>query len=153
MSSIADITLDELFDEFDFLGDWEARCDYLIDLGFELPRLPESEKFEQNRVHGCQSNVWLVASLNEETDPPRIEILANSDAMIVNGLIVVVMAIYNKKSPEEILGIDVQTIFQKLELDRYLSPARKNGLAGMVQRIKQFAIQVAADDHANRIGN
>ncbi len=97
MSSTADLTLDELIEEFEFLGDWEARCDYLIDLGFELPKLPEEEKIEQNRVHGCQSNVWLIASDNTNSESTTIEFLANSDAMIVNGLIVVLMAIYNRE--------------------------------------------------------
>lgn len=141
MSSTADITLEELIDEFEFLGDWEARCDYLIDLGFELPKLPETEKNEHNRVHGCQSNVWLVATLDEQTSPPSVEILANSDAMIVNGLISVLLAIFNRKTPEEIINTDVDAIFHQLELDRYLSPARKNGLSGMVKRVKQFAIE------------
>jgi cysteine desulfuration protein SufE len=59
------MTLNELIEEFEFLGDWEDRCDFLIDLGFDLPKLPAEAKVESNRVHGCQSNVWLVAELNE----------------------------------------------------------------------------------------
>lgn len=144
MSSTADLTLDELIEEFEFLGDWEARCDYLIDLGFELPKLPEEEKIEQNRVHGCQSNVWLIASENKDSEPATIEFLANSDAMIVNGLIAVLMAIYNRKTSEEIIKTDVEEIFHQLELDRHLSPARKNGLFGMVKRVRQIAIQTAS---------
>ncbi|MBT5018039.1 MAG: SufE family protein [Planctomicrobium sp.] len=144
MSSTADLTLDELIEEFEFLGDWEARCDYLIDLGFELPKLPEEEKIEQNRVHGCQSNVWLIASDNTNSESTTIEFLANSDAMIVNGLIVVLMAIYNRKTPEEIIKTDVEEIFTQLELDRHLSPARKNGLFGMVKRVRQIAVETAS---------
>ena len=144
MSSTADLTLEELIEEFEFLGDWEARCDYLIDLGFELPKLPEEEKIEQNRVHGCQSNVWLIASDNTNSESTTIEFLANSDAMIVNGLIVVLMAIYNRKTPEEIIKTDVEEIFTQLELDRHLSPARKNGLFGMVKRVRQIAVETAS---------
>lgn len=139
MSSTASMTLDELIEEFDFLGDWEARCDFLIDLGFELPKLPDADKTEENRVHGCQSNVWLLASMNEKNDPATLEFIANSDAMIVNGLIAVLMIIYNGKSPQTILDTDVEEIFRRLELDRHLSPQRRNGLFGMVTRIRKIA--------------
>ncbi|WP_417849689.1 SufE family protein [Thalassoglobus sp.] len=146
MSSTTYMTLEELKEEFEFLGDWEARCDFLIDLGFELPKLPDDAKIEPNRVHGCQSNVWLIASVNEEQEPVTIRFLANSDAMIVNGLIAVLMAIYDDKTPEEIIETDVEEIFHELELDRYLSPARKNGLFGMVKRVRQIAIFAASQD-------
>lgn len=139
-----DMTLNELIEEFEFLGDWEERCDFLIDLGFDLPKLPAVAKVEANRVHGCQSNVWLVAELNELTSPPTIEFVANSDAMIVNGLIAVLMMIYNGKTPEEILKTDVEKIFRKLELDRHLSSQRRNGLFGMVNRLREIAVRAQA---------
>ncbi len=139
MSATIDMTLNELIEEFEFLGDWEDRCDFLIDLGFDLPKLPAEAKVESNRVHGCQSNVWLVAELNEEVSPPVIEFVANSDAMIVNGLIAVLMMIYNGKTPEEILNTDVEKIFHQLELDRHLSSQRRNGLFGMVTRLREIA--------------
>ncbi|TWT49859.1 Cysteine desulfuration protein SufE [Thalassoglobus neptunius] len=150
MSSASLMTLNELIEEFEFLGDWEARCDFLIDLGFELPKLPEDQKIEKNRVHGCQSNVWLVASMVDASQPGSegservVELLANSDAMIVNGLIAVLMAIYNHKTPKAILATDVEEIFKKLELDRHLSPARKNGLFGMVKKVRQIVVEEAA---------
>lgn len=139
LSATIDMTLNELIEEFEFLGDWEDRCDFLIDLGFDLPKLPADAKIEANRVHGCQSNVWLVADLNEEASPPVIEFIANSDAMIVNGLIAVLMMIYNGKSPDEILNTDVEKIFHQLELDRHLSSQRRNGLFGMVTRLREIA--------------
>jgi len=138
------MTLNELIEEFEFLGDWEERCDFLIDLGFDLPKLPPEAKVEENRVHGCQSNVWLVAELNELTDPPMIEFIANSDAMIVNGLIAALMMIYNNKTPQEILKTDVDQIFRKLELDRHLSSQRRNGLFGMVTRLREIAAMAQA---------
>lgn len=141
MSAAIDMTLNELIEEFEFLGDWEERCDFLIDLGFDLPKLPLEARIEENRVHGCQSNVWLVAELNEQTSPPTIEFVANSDAMIVNGLIAVLMMIFNGKTPEEILNTDVDKIFRKLELDRHLSSQRRNGLFGMVIRLREIAQQ------------
>jgi len=145
------MTIDELIEEFDFLGDWEERCDFLIDLGFELPKLPDDAKLEENRVHGCQSNVWLVADLNESTQPPTIEFVANSDAMIVNGLIAVLMMVFNGRTPEEILTTDVEKIFRRLELDRHLSSQRRNGLFGMVTRLREIAVQAQARlDSENR---
>lgn len=139
VSATTVMTLEELYEEFDFLGDWEDRCDFLIDLGFELPKLPDDAKTEVNRVHGCQSNVWMLLNLNTSKSDPEVEIVAQSDAMIVNGLIAVLLAVYQGKSPREILDTDIESIFKKLELDRHLSSQRKNGLFGMVTRIREFA--------------
>jgi len=136
------MTIDELFEEFDELGDWEDQCDYLIDLGFELPKLPEAEMTEQNKVHGCQSNVWLVANVSDDT-PATIEIIANSDAIIVNGLIAVLLAMYSGKTAEQILAIDPREVFGRLGLERHLSSQRRNALFGMVQRIRDIAEQAA----------
>lgn len=150
------MTLDELVEEFEFLGDWDDQCDFLIDLGFELPKLPETAKTAENFVHGCQSNVWLVAEVkpNEPSDggsesgaepasneDVSIEFIANSDAVIVNGLIAVLMIVFNGRTPREILATDVQAVFTKLGLERHLSPQRRNGLYGMVERIRQIAAQ------------
>ncbi|MBN71706.1 MAG: Fe-S cluster assembly protein SufE [Gimesia sp.] len=133
------ITIDELLEEFDFLGDWEERCDFLIDLGFELPPMPETEKTEANRVHGCQSMVWLTTDLQESEGRKVLRINADSDALIVKGLIAVLLAIYQNRTPEEVLKIDVKDYFSRLQLDKYLSTQRKNGLMGMVERVQQEA--------------
>lgn len=142
MSPPPAITIDELFEEFEELGDWEDQCDYLIDLGFDLPKLPESAMTEQNKVHGCQSNVWLVANVSDD-DPPTIDIVANSDAIIVNGLIAVLLAMYSGKTAEQILAVDPRDVFGRLGLERHLSSQRRNGLFGMVQRIRDIAEQAA----------
>ena len=136
------MNLAELTAEFDELPDWEDRCDLLIDLGMELPDLSAEEKVEANRVHGCQSNVWLVMITSGTGEQQRIKIRAQSEAMIVNGLICVLLAIYDGKTPQEILEISPQAIFQRLDLDRHLSPQRKNGLSGMVQRIRGLAAEL-----------
>ncbi len=141
---MSEMTIEELIEEFEFLGDWEERCDYLIDMGFDLPEMPASEKTEQTRVHGCQSNVWLITRVRTEGDQTTLDIIADSDAMIVKGLIAVLLTLYSGKSPEEILAIEPRDVFNQLGLDRHLSPARKNGLNGMVQRIRELATQVAA---------
>lgn len=133
------ITIDELLEEFDFLGDWEERCDFLIDLGFELPPMPETEKTEANRVHGCQSMVWLTTDLQESEGRKVLRINADSDALIVKGLIAVLLAIYQNRTPDEVLKIDVKDYFSRLQLDKYLSTQRKNGLMGMVERVQREA--------------
>lgn len=134
------ISIEELLEEFEFLNDWEERCDFLIDLGFELPPMPEADKTEANRVHGCQSMVWLTTELKKQVrDQKVLQINADSDALIVKGLIAVLLAIYNHKTPEEVLAIDVKDYFSQLQLDKYLSSQRKNGLFGMVERVQQEA--------------
>lgn len=142
--SDAMMTLDELYEEFEDLVDWEDRCDFLIDLGFELPGLPDSVKTEENRVHGCQSNVWLIAGL-QDGEHPRLHIQADSDAMIVKGLIAVLLMIFDGRTPREILETDVLEIFGKLGLNQHLSTQRKNGLSGMVERIRVIAREHQAD--------
>ncbi|QDT29601.1 Cysteine desulfuration protein SufE [Gimesia panareensis] len=133
------ITIDELLQEFEFLSDWEERCDFLIDLGFELPPMPDTDKTEANRVHGCQSMVWLTTELQESDGRQILQITADSDALIVKGLIAVLLAIYQNKTPDEVLKIDVKDYFSQLQLDKYLSTQRKNGLMGMVERVQQKA--------------
>jgi len=136
------MTIDELYEEFEELGDWEDQCDYLIDLGFDLPKLPESALTDENKVHGCQSNVWLIAHISDEK-PATIEIVANSDAIIVNGLIAVLLAMYSGKTADEILAIEPRDVFTRLGLERQLSVQRRNGLFGMVQKIRDIATQAA----------
>lgn len=140
------ISIDELKEEFELLGDPESQMDYLIDLGFELPKLDPSFKTEANRVHGCQSNVWMVTNYNAEKNQLIIE--AESDAMIVNGLVCVLLAAYEGASPREILDFEIAETFKQLGLDRQLSPQRKNGLNGMVQRIRNEAAAMIAKTEA-----
>ncbi len=135
-----DLTIEQVYAEFDELQGWQEQCDYLIDLGFDLPPLPDEAKTEENRVHGCQSNVWLIATV-KETDPPVVEFLANSDSIIVSGLIAILTALYSGKTPQEIISIDAQEVFAKLGLQRHLSPQRRNGLFGMVRRVHELAVQ------------
>ncbi|MEM8670104.1 MAG: SufE family protein [Planctomycetota bacterium] len=140
---LQDLTIEELYEEFEDLPDWDDRCDYLIDLGFNLPQLPDEAKIETNRVHGCQSNVWLVAEI-KPSDPPTLEFQANSDAMIVNGLIAVLTALYSGKTPQEIISIDAKDAFGKLGLERHLSSQRRNGLFSMVERVRKLAVEAEA---------
>ncbi len=136
------MTIDQLLEEFSSLEDWEERCDFLIDLGFELQELPPEAKTEENRVHGCQSNVWLVAHVKQNGEAV-IELKADSDSILVKGLVAVLLAIYSGRTTSEILETDVKSIFAQLGFDKYLSSARRNGLFGMVKKIRTIAEQAA----------
>src|SRR5689334_18377987 len=132
------LTLAKLVSNFELLGDWEERYGYLIDLGKKLPGLPESEKTEAHRVHGCQAMVWLVL----EPDPERagaLRIRADSDAFIVRGLIALLQLIFSGRTPEESLGVDAKSTLSRLRLDQHLSPTRQHGLFAMVERIRTLA--------------
>ena len=132
------MSIDELIENFELLGDWEERYSYLIDLGKKLPGLSPAEKTEENRVHGCQAMVWMIM----EPDPTRsgaLSIRADSDAFIVRGLIAVLQLLYQNRTPDEIAGVDAKAVLGQLGLDKHLSPTRKNGLFAMVERIRSLA--------------
>ncbi len=132
-------TIDDVFDAFEFLDDWEERYGYIIDLGKSLPEFPESERVEQNYVHGCQSQVWLIHHF--DSDSGKLYLMIDSDAIIVKGLAAIVLVTLNAKTPEEILSMDVEAIFEKIDLMRHISPTRGNGLRSMLELIKKAATQ------------
>ncbi len=136
MTSTLKTGMDELVENFELLGDWESRFAYLIDLGKALPPMDEADKCEDNRVHGCQAQVWMKFDPEAEG---KITISADSDAFIVKGLIAVLLLIYSGKSAREILNTDGSAVLSKLQLAEHLSPTRKNGLFHMVQRIRELA--------------
>ena len=133
------MTIDELLEEFEELGDWEEQCDFLIDLGFELPKFPEELKREENLVRGCQSLVWLVAETAVHDGVTVVNLRADSDSMIVKGLIAVLLAAYSGRTAQQILETDIEALFERMGLNRHLSSTRRNGLHGMVQRVRRFA--------------
>ena len=141
MTSTLKTGMDELVENFELLGDWESRFAYLIDLGKALPPMDEADKCEDNRVHGCQAQVWMKFDPEAEG---KITISADSDAFIVKGLIAVLLLIYSGKSAREILNTDGSAVLSKLQLGEHLSPTRKNGLFHMVQRIHGLAEKEAA---------
>jgi len=132
-------TLTDVKDTISFLDDWEERYSYIIDLGRQLPGMPEADKIEENYIHGCQSQVWIVHQLDPESG--RLFLLVDSDALIVKGLAAIVLVAYNGKTPREILDLDIEAVFAELDLVRHLSPTRGNGLRSMVRRIRSLAEQ------------
>jgi cysteine desulfurase/selenocysteine lyase len=134
---------EELIEEFDPFDDWVERYQYLIERGEDIPPLPNVFRTEANRVLGCQSTVYLWARKRPGTTDV-IEFLADSDADLVRGLIALLERLYSGQRAEQILSFDVEGFFARLGLDQHLTLGRRNGLAAMVQRIRQFAATLAA---------
>ena len=125
---------EELIDEFSLFDSWIDRYQYIIDLGRNLPEFPEEWRTEENRIHGCQSQVWLQTSCRD----CRLDFEAISDSAIVSGLIAILMRVYSGKDAAEIAAADPEFI-AAIGLDEHLSPTRSNGLNSMIRVIKQAA--------------
>lgn len=124
----------ELIEEFGFFDDWMDRYQYIIDLGRRLQPFPEADRTDDNRIRGCQSQVWFTAEMQNG----RLHFQAISDAAIVSGLIAVLLRIYNDRLPRDILDTPADFV-ATLGLEQHLSPTRSNGLASMLQAIHRFA--------------
>jgi len=129
-------TVDELFETFEDLEEWDERYDFIIDLGRELPSLPAELQVEDNIVKGCMSMVWVVTDVEGQGDDEKLNIQADSDSIIVKGLIVLLLAFYNGMSPAQVAEADVESYLAKLGLNQHLSPQRRNGLFSMVKRLR-----------------
>ncbi len=125
----------EIVDQMSDLDDWMDRYAYIIDLGNALPPLAEEFKTPQNLIEGCQSRVWLNANLIDG----KIYFTADSDAIIVKGIISMLIDVLNGHTPAEILDADLWFI-DKIGLAEHLSPTRSNGLAAMVKQMKMYAL-------------
>lgn len=128
-------TTNEILDDLEFLDDWEQRYQYIIDLGKALPGLPEEQRKDEYLVRGCQSNVWLIS----EEKGDKLLFHVDSDAVIVQGLLTLVMAGYHDKTPEQILAFDIDQYFKQLDLENHITPTRGNGLRAIVGKIRQLA--------------
>lgn len=126
----------ELQEEFALFDDWRDKVEHLIELGKELPPLPDALKTEGNKVRGCQSQVWLVADL----DPGEgaVHLRADSDAVLVKGLIALLLRLYDGLQPADILA-HPPDVLEKIGLSKLLTPGRSNGLYSMVARIRSVA--------------
>ena len=131
------MTLVELLDTFEFFDDWEDKYRFIIDLGKELPGLPDADKTDAHLIRGCQSQVWLT----HKTAADRLTFQMDSDAHIVRGLIAVVLVIVDGRKAGEIQQLDIEGVFGQLDLLAHLSVTRGNGLRAMVARIKEVAAQ------------
>lgn len=135
---------DEIVANFELLDDWEERYRYLIELGREMPALPEAAHNEANKVPGCASQVWLDV-VTEGGDPdPKLTFLGDSDAHIVKGLVALLVALMSGRNASAILKTDAIAEFEKLGLSAHLTPQRSNGLRSMVNRVRNEAARAVA---------
>lgn len=137
-------TIDEIVSNFELLDDWEERYRYVIELGRMMEPLPEDAHTEANKVKGCASQVWLETQLDQATGKPVLHLIGDSDAHIVRGLVALMIALYNGKTPEEVLSTDALGLFKELGLAEHLTPQRSNGVRAMVERIRRDAQAVQA---------
>lgn len=134
---------DEIIEEFSELDDWMDRYQLLIDLGEDLEELPEEDKTDTNLIDGCQSRVWIVC---EEHDG-LLDFRAESDALIVKGIVSLVVRAVTHHSAKEILDSELYFI-KEIGLTEHLSPTRSNGLLAMIKQIRMYALAFEAKAHA-----
>lgn len=127
--------IEALVQEFNNLANWEDRYKRLIEIGKALPQMDPSLQIEDNKIKGCQSQVWLSVKLNSDK---TLHFEADSDAMIVKGLIALLLVVYQDTAPKDILEISTQFI-KELGFESYLSPSRANGLQAMIRQIQYYA--------------
>lgn len=138
MSAINEIQ-DEIIDEFAGLSDWMDKYAYIIELGNAVEPLEEKHKTPDNIIEGCQSRVWLVA---DEQDG-KIEFRADSDAIIVKGLISLLIRVLSGNTPQDILDADLY-FMKEIGLQEHLSPTRSNGLLAMIKQMRVYALAYKA---------
>ena len=134
MATINEIQ-DEIIDEFVGLDDWMDKYQLLIDLGNEQEPLDEKYKIESNLIDGCQSRVWLQADYHDGV----IDFTAESDALIVKGIVALLIRVLSGHTPQEILDADLYFI-EQIGLKEHLSPTRSNGLLAMVKQMRMYAL-------------
>lgn len=132
--SIDDV-LAELVEEFDLLGDWEGRIEYVIELGKGLAPLPDTDRIEAHKVPGCAAQVWLAVRRAGD----RLSFAADSDSALSKGNIALLLRLYSDRTPGEILGFDARAALDRLGLPSALTRQRANGLNSMVGRIRDAA--------------
>ena len=137
-------TQDEIIEEFVELEDWMDRYQLLIDMGEEQEPLPDGEKTEQNLIDGCQSRVWIVCDRGADG---RLMFRAESDALIVKGIVSLVIRVFSGHTPQEILDAELYFI-PRIGLTEHLSPTRSNGLLAMIRQIRNYAKVSAALDRS-----
>ena len=136
---------DRIIAEFIDIDDWMDRYAYIIDLGNALPPIDEAYKTPQHLIEGCQSRVWLNAELKDG----KVHYTADSDAIIVKGIISLLIEVLNDHTPAEIVDADLYFI-DKIGLSEHLSPTRSNGLLAMVKQMKMYAVAFKALEENNK---
>ncbi len=130
---------DEIIEEFSIFSDWLDKYDYLIELGNDLPELDSTLKTDDNLINGCQSKVWL----NAEYRDGKVWYEADSDAIIVKGIVALMVKTLNGQTPGEIVSTELYFI-DEIGLKQNLSPTRSNGLLAMVKKMRLYALAYQA---------
>lgn len=130
---------DEVIEEFSDFDDWMDRYQLLIDMGSAMPPLDTQYKTQQNLIDGCQSRVWLQADMVDG----RVRFQAESDALIVKGIVALLLRVLDNHTPQEILDADLYFI-ERIGLKEHLSPTRSNGLLAMLRQMKMYALAFKA---------
>ncbi|MFP1741964.1 cysteine desulfuration protein SufE [Lonsdalea quercina] len=130
----------KLVRNFSRCHNWEEKYLYIMELGSRLEPLSDELRQEDNRVNGCQSQVWIVVTRDEQG---RVALQGDSDAAIVKGLIAVVFSLYQQLTPQDIVSLDVRPFFQELALTQHLTPSRSQGLEAMLRSIRSRAAELA----------
>ena len=128
--------LDDLVDVFELLGDWEQRYNYLIELGEQLPTMPAELMTDDNQVKGCMSTVY-VSAYRDECNPELIQYHGYCDTSIIRGVLAVLIQLVGGQTAEAIDELDVDEMFERLQLDEHLSPNRHVGIYAIVQLMKE----------------
>ncbi len=133
----------EIIEDFALFDDWESKYEYIIDVGKQLPALPDPYKVEENRIKGCQSNVWLHTHL----DGDKLRFEGDSDAVIVRGLVGLLIRVLSDQPPAEVAKADLYFI-DKIGMTRHLAATRSNGLLSMVKQMKLYGLAYQAKTNA-----
>jgi cysteine desulfuration protein SufE len=136
--SIAEIQ-NEIVNEFNFFDEWDEKYGYIIELGKKLPEMEAEHRKPENIIKGCQSQVWLTSEYKDGI----IHYKADSDAIIVKGLVSLLIRVFDKHTPDEVLNSDI-FFLDKIGMMQHLSPTRSNGLASMAKQIKLIALAYKA---------
>jgi cysteine desulfuration protein SufE len=129
--------LDEIVDIFDLLGDWDQRYQYLIELGENLPAMPDRLKTDDNKVRGCMSQVWITAYI----DDGQVRFYGDSDTSVIKGILALLISLCDGLTVRQIRNLDMDAVFQGLSLDEHLSPNRHVGVYAMFDLMKQKAAE------------
>lgn len=125
----------EIIEDFELFEDWMGKYEFLIDLGKSLPPLDEAYRTEENKIHGCQSRVWVFAEYKDGL----VSFQGDSDALITKGLVALLIRVLSAQPPEAIASSELSFLDQ-IGMKEHLSPNRKNGLASMIQQMKLYAL-------------
>lgn len=137
--------IDTIIENFEIVEDDDMRLEYLIELGRALPPMPESERTEANRVHGCESQVWIDTRAEQADGTPRLVLHGFSDSFIVRGFVALMIALYTGKTPREAAETDGLDLFRQLRFGAHVTSKRSNGVRAMAERIHRDAVRLAAE--------